>query len=460
MKTTKRILLVFILCVTIAFPAISVTALATEQQYRSIPVELFRASEFSDGVAWVAFDDYSSNKKMVGLLTTSGEIIKNNFLSSLDYQREFGSPFSGGYSYYNFRETASYKPKGFYIVNALGQMVSSSPDDDTRYEVLAGGDGLFLVQQEIQNMTTNESRMGIFCADGTWLIEPSTKMPLYELYQMKQQYGHELSFYYLGEHIFAGIYNAAFEDTLIVFNVDTQESSRLMDGWIVLTDEAENPFQFYDGLGCVISSEYVYSIGLNCMLTPVKSVPKRYDLRYIPYHDGIFLLGTDENYGCCDQTVYGGVFYNLHGETVLDFSQYDLAIGKGAIGFYEFRDNCAAVKIHGADHEMYLSHIRMDGSFNYEPIKIDSNMAGCYGNGNALGTAIYYRPYNDYSDKIVTQDGRISTLPDFFFINLSVTEIKMGFYDGIVLYTRSGKIYYIDENGNTLTTFIKVPIAS
>ena len=431
-----------------------------EQSYERCPAKLLRADNFSEGLAWVSFTDYVSGSSMVGLLTASGEVIKSDALSSLNSQNSFGSPFSAGYAYYNYNDDVSNKAKGYYIFDAAGEIASASPDDGTFYEVLAGGDGLFLVRQDIRSMTENETRMGIVRADGTWLVELSALMPFMTLHEMQQQYPRKLFYYYLGEGIFAAIYRAAFEDTLLLYNANTHETGRFVDDKIVLTNELGTPFRFYNGLDCMLSSSYVYSIDTNCNINAVKQLPERYEPSYIPYYNGIFLLGTKAEYGCCTTCVTGGVFYNLYGETVLDFSQYELSVGEGAIGFNEFRDGCAAVKIHGVDHELYLSHIRSDGSFVYEPIKIASNISGCYGNGNALGTAVYFWSSDNYSYQTVTQDGTVSTLPKSVYIDTTKVEISMGFYGGIALYSYGTDFFYIDQYGIKLYPYVWEPVVT
>lgn len=435
--------------------AASISEASQEKTY----VKLEFGKNFSDGLAWVSYSDPNTGEEKTGLLNVDGEILSNDSLSKVDHN-EFGSDFSSGYSYVNHRDYNNKTNNSFSIIDEEGNVVVSSPDDGAGYQILAGGDGIFFVYQQILDMKTNEERYGFMDAKGNWIVKPTTENPLKYGYSSDEvlKWGGELFYYYLGEHVFAALVDDYF-DYLAIYNVDTgaskyYDNSDLSDtSEIVLTNNnSDRPFTFSNGLSMIIMHDTVCSLNREGEITEIAAIPGGYTGTEIVYYDGIFLLGSVNFMKTWEMR--DGVFYDLNGNIVLDMSGYSLAVYGKLNGFYEFHDGIAAVKIVGADGKYYIAHIDKSGNFLYEPIAIDyaSNLLG---HGSATGGAMYVRYPSDNSAKncVLLPSGEINEMIDEVEIWPSeYDEAEFSFSCG---YAWSEKnCFYIGTDGTILQTYI------
>lgn len=443
-----------------AIPATATTTPATiaETNKEKKYVKLENGRDFSDGIAWVRYYDQNAGEVRMGLLNTNGEIISNDFLSTLG-SSEFGSDFSAGYSYVNHYDVSNKVNNAFYIVDKNGNVVVSSPDDGTGYQILAGGDGVFFVCQQILDMKTNEERYGFVDAKGNWIVELTTDNPLKYGFASEKvsKRGGALSYYYLGENSFAALVEDYF-DCLAIYNVDTGASQyydnedSIDTSPIVLTNHNSNkPFTFSNGLSMVIWHDSVCSLDKNGELTEIIVIPGGYDGTQVIYYDGVFLFGDVQFHQTWEMR--NGIFYDLYGNAVLDMSDYSLAVYGKLDGFYEFHNGLAAVKIVGADGKYYISHIDKSGNFQYEPVAI-WHAGNVLGHGKGSGDAMYVILDDGRLENYVLQSsGEINKMIDEVKIRSSeASEAEFTFSCG---YAWSKKnCFYVGKDGMVLHTYV------
>lgn len=342
---------------TTTVPAGTTDAVAvetTEQKSSEIQVVLLEADHFTEGLAWIKYYDPSArNNDVVGILNQDGLIITSEVWSEND---DFGSPFSGGYSYINLPEG------GFIIVNSEGDVTFESPDDGTRYEIVCGGDGVYYVYQQVRGMEINEDRYGFVDANGEWLVEPSEDCPI--TYKNTGYHGNHVFSTLLGKNI--SIYNV---DSGILKKYNSGSNNCL----IHLVDEEDQPYRFVDGLLLGYTEECVFTFDLELNINIIEEFEyNSWGDPLVYRNDGIYYYGK----GGFDKTsvIRNGAFYDLYGNLLVDFSQYTV-ITDDVPGFYQFYEGIAAVKIKGADGGHYVGFVDMDGEFTCEPIKVTGTYA-------------------------------------------------------------------------------------
>ena len=156
----------------------------TEEQPQDTAADADAASEpnitliyrniFSEGIAWAGYYDSNDNtgNGHFGWLHPDGSI---DHPFPIDRVSNCGSEFSDGYSYVTtgdgFIRHATNIPDSFIILDKTGAITAESPDDGSSYEILCGGNGVYLVKQSIRSMTESDDRYGLITADGDWLYE-------------------------------------------------------------------------------------------------------------------------------------------------------------------------------------------------------------------------------------------------------------------------------------------------
>ena len=417
------------------------TIMNTDPQKYS--VSLSDATPFSDGVAWVKYNDPENNyTESIGLLNVDGEIFSNENLNTWG---KFGSDFAEGYSFINYINDDG----GFAIVDRHGNVTAQSPDDGTIYTILTGGDGIYFVYQQIRSMTENEDRYGFIDANGKWIIEPTVTNPLYYGYN-DIGYGDELSYFYLGEHVFSALMAGYPYDYFTFYNVDTGTLASWQDDEILrMTDDNGAPFMYSNGLVLNWDDSFVASFDTEGQIVLDMELHAKGWGTKVFYGDGIFFTGTVgfDNVSIIEN----GAFYDLNGNKVIDFSEYTVIISD-ADGFYEFHDGIAAVKILGADGSPYIGFIDMDGEFTCEPIKI-AKYSNTAGNGVYSDRALYIADSSaDGSPSILKSDGSRAE----FTVGFGSTKAfeSSVFIDGYA-WNDEYKCF-IDTDGQILTTYLSI----
>lgn len=148
---------------------------------KNIPVSLIQAKPFSEGIAWVLYEDQAGDER-IGWLHPDGHIDQPSPYDTVAQLNEddpywvgLGSNFSGGYSYVKTGDAyvrgASEDPDSFLILNQKGEITAQSPADGSSYDILCGGDGVYLVKQSVRSMTEKEDRYGFISGEGIWIYE-------------------------------------------------------------------------------------------------------------------------------------------------------------------------------------------------------------------------------------------------------------------------------------------------
>lgn len=346
-----------------------------------VSVQLTRGSAFSDGVAWIEYVDQTGSEE-IGLINTNGEITA----IKVDDIRNFGSSFSGGYAYINYEDksNSSETLKQFLIIDSLGNITGRSPTDGN-YEILTGGDGVFLVQQTVQSMTANEVRIGVTDKDGKWIYEPAVQSMLSLSSAAQDEYERgEVHYLYHGAHIFSAYYKSDFDyfhsNYLCIYNADTGATAEYEGMKLSCSgySDAYIPYSFSDGKAITVSDNTIFCIHLDLSITPILVDRPDGD---VYFQNGIIFTG-EKHYAGNGPSPYivNGKFYDIDGTVRGDLSQYTLILEQ-AYDLYRYENGYAAILIYGEDYGWYLSIINTDGQFVFDPVKVQT-----YSNQDNIGT--------------------------------------------------------------------------
>lgn len=348
---------------------------------------LEKASDFSEGLAWVKYED-AYGVEYIGLLDTTGEITAPNVKKSIT---SFGSDFSGGYAYINYED-------GFDIIDKQGNVTASNPEGEG-FSVVAAGDGVFFVMQKVRTFDTNEDRYGFMDAMGNWLFDltPDLVVPSSDVG------AHGLIYSYHGEHIFSIQFDGRFPyRDYYLFNVDTGVKWKYEDCI---------PLKYFNGKTILQTREEYSVMEDNGEIS--YSFPKSdYGDFGAVYSEGLLFTGEldYESRGAGYGIIQSGKFYDIEGNIVIDLSQYAL-VSREAEGFYSFKEGVAPIMLLGADYCPYITFINRTGEFIFEPIKL-VEYSTTVGNGAYCDDAICVTVEDGGSnvDKILKSDGTMSEL--------------------------------------------------
>ncbi len=414
----------------------------------SVSVQLTNGSIFSDGVAWVKYTEPTGTEK-IGVVNTEGKITP----IIADEITQFGSDFSSGYAYVNYKDTSNPREtlEQFVIIDSAGSIVSRSPLDGN-YRILTGGDGVFLVQQTVHSMTTNEMRIGIIDKDGNWICEPAVQNVLSLSSKAQDIYSSgDVYYFYHGEHIFSAYYKTNFDyigsSYSCIYNADTgvaaeYEDMKLSYSWY----DALVPYSFSDGKAIAVSDDTVYCIATDLNVTPI--LTDRPDCE-VYFQNGVFFAGERHYSGNAPTCVENGKFYNMDGSTLVDLSQYSLVVGEGPYAWYRYVDGHAAILVYGEDYRYYLGIIDMDGKFTFEPLIVKGgDYTGAF-SCDVIATQI--------SENI---DGKIFSKPILLTTTGEIIEVEVDyrttgslvFIDGFAWYDEGKE--YIDTAGNVMSVVL------
>lgn len=408
---------------------------ATEEiQEQLVTVQLVRGGDFSDGFAWVFYNEDGAEK--IGIINTDGVILP--FSMEEAPANACNSIFSDGYSYINYNgEDQSHQ---FMIVDTQGNITASSPEDGD-YQVVTGADGVYLIQQTVLSMTENETKYGILKADGSWICRPGEQTILEPSDpEQKEYYGERgnISYSYYGDHIFGASYKTKSDSLLCLYNADTSQTVEFSDTSI--------KGDFENGETIVTSGSDIYRLGTDFSLTLVMT--DRPD-GPVYYKNGTFFTGqTEYSSTGPNPCIKNGKFYNTDGSVKVDLSQYTL-VEKDAEGLYRYVDGYAAVVIYGADSIGYMAILDENGQFTFEPVKLssvnsDSDMIGIFSDG-----AI---PIQKQSEGwgILTKDGA------FVATNIPSGNVdSLVFHEGYAWHSEDEIGYYVATDGSSLTAVVK-----
>ena len=404
------------------------------------------AYDFSDGIAWVEFYNPNTESECKGLLHTSGEI----FALEEELQGyRVGTPFSGGYAYVLI-------DNGFCILDQYGNITTEQiAEDGSTYRIIAGGDGVYLVYQEIRTMTVNEDRYGIIRYDGEWLVELSTESPLGIGYADRTY--NPIEFYYLGNHIFAADENGFSSDQSrkLFYDADTNELCNVK-GPITFLDSNDEPIAPMNGLVPNINYRYSgFDTGYAVYFVDVvndEAVRTVKGFEYMIFSEDVF-FGSEWDAGYATD----GAFYDTEGNKIIDLSKYELVV-HDVPGYYEFHDGIAVIMIRGADGENYIGYIDMNGEFLFEPYKLE-NFNGYKRYSECVNNTVYAAVSlkEGWMEAILTSDGELIE-PDRSFDN-SNSQYESPYYAAVKFcdgFSRNEDYTcFIGMDGTVLPVYIK-----
>lgn len=405
-------------------------------------VELIGATSFSEGIAWVKYlDDYGVG--CVGWLDTSGKIFTPEVLMGIDW---FGGEFSSGYTYIN------YKNGSFDILDKEGNITATSPEGEG-YKILTGGDGVYLVRQEIRNIDVNEDRYGFIDVAGNWVYELSAEHPfVFE----DEAYYPQVTFYYHGEHVFSVQYlRNDYSFWTYLYNVDTGALA-IYKNEKLLTSYDGSAFEFHDGYAALYE-ESKHSVAIYSVAKDGKSllITDEYGMIDPMYGEGLIFTG-ESNYSSKAHvsTIENGKFYKPDGTVAIDLSHYTL-VYSGAEDLFQFKDGYAAIVILGADYKCYLTIIDRNGDIMFEPIKVGyytsyyDDACGNYSDGTMAFRLVKNVDGNTkYVSAIIDNVGNIIELDE------TIDYGNVRFHDGYALLGEED-YYFMGKDGCILKTYIE-----
>lgn len=414
-----------------------------------VPVQLDFGEEFSGGVTWAWY--YGTSGPRRDLLSKEGIITPQYFRKSNWGEPSEWSPFSNGYAYINYVDTDKDLTQ-YIIIDKTGNIVSASQLDSS-YEIVAGGDGIFLVYQRTENMTESEDKMGIIDKDGNWICEPNDTT-LFLSNEVKEKYlesdSHAVNYYYQGDGVFAACYDIDFAnwseynnyDYVCLYSTYTGASAEYDRSMGIMSNGGtrfgydKESYSYFDGKSVIVSSDTVYCIDTNFKIKPI--IENRPD-GDVYYQEGYIFTGEFEEHTESDYSynvINNGMFYTTDGSIQVDLSQHTLCQDSD---LYCFEDNYAAILIEGEDRNSYLSIIDTNGESAFEPIKVGE--IGTFSCGVIAAIV---------NEKTVL----LSTTGDTVEIDVSPSHIeRIEFSEGFAWCTMED--HYIDTKGNVLNTVLK-----
>ena len=326
------------------------------EENENMTVSLTLAYEFVDGIAWVNYIDPEGNSAG-GIMNTTGEIMA----APVDDPSFLG---------WVGREdiVVSYKEgdnEQFILMTVSGNIILKSPNDGS-YRMLAGGNGVFLVQQYADN-EEEKDRIGLMRQDGTWIKEPAEENVLSLSVETQETFQEAYAYYaYCGEHIFSAYHFEADSDELYLslYNLDTGEKAEYKN--VLIANRSDGPYgSFFNGKMVAVSADMIYCVHTDLSIEPIMENDEN---KFLAVGQGIFFAGDRQEPD--SKYIVNGRFYRADGSVMADLSQYTL-VADDALNFYNDSWGCAAVLIYSGDGSYYLGIVGADGRFAFDPVQIN-----------------------------------------------------------------------------------------
>ena len=390
------------------------------------PIQVTGGSDFSNGKALVTYHNLISDEWKKGIMTTDGKItpVKTEITNTNGNQCGFSE--DSGYVDYIIKDNNGFNRDQFILFDSEGNVTYQTPEDSS-YEVLVGGDGVYLVRQTVKSMTENEIRLGIIDKNGSWICEPAVENMLTLPSDAQEKYMDGEVFYsYHGEHVFSAYYRTYYNEGFnpadsytMLYDADSGQHS--LFGNINFVDEYNDDddtytsYQFSNGETIAKSEGEIYH---------VQHVESRFSTTMIMtdrpdgdvfYQDGVFFTG--KTYGSGRNPLSStpeGKFYNIDGSVMLDLSQYNLILAYGADNLYRYENGYAAILIFGEDSIHYLGIIDKDGQLVFDPVAVTYTM------GTEVGTLsegmVTFDPKDDGGNLLSVSGDRVKMDSDAVLI--------------------------------------------
>lgn len=406
-------------------------------------VSLINGAGFSEGIAWVKYNLYKNGiieaEKQYGLLRNDGKLTPLELSEDIN---DFGSEFSGGYSYINYRREDK---KHFVIIDADGNTISES-QDDAGYSIICGGDGMFLIHKEIRNMDTSEDLFGIIDVYGNYIYGLSPCF-MYNYSDTSDVRG--VSYEYLG----CGYFQAQFQGNFgrhgifnVILNTNNNTYTEL--------DLEYYYSSFVEGL-CDEKVVWSWTSSYEGGAYKVNDDGTTTNIWYSKDYNWVDVVAGDELIFVADKIDPGkgkydssAKFIDINGNTCIDLASYtvvqadnDYVIQTETIN--KFINGYAAIIIYGADGGYYLEIINRNGACEFDPIKISK--AYTYVEG-----IMFCKLSGKNNISMIDCHGNITDcmLPE----NAFGTYSQLDFHEGYAYDSETNQ--YININGMYLETFI------
>lgn len=320
------------------------------------PISIASGMRFSEGLAIVSyyFGDDERNT-ITGLLRNTGELISLD-LPFEDTYRSW-SEFRDGYAYIN-RDVND--EREFVIIDENGNCVLQN-DSDAGYNIICGGDGLFLVKKTIRTMDVSEDQYGIIRADGTWIYEPRADFMLAP--NTGEQWWLEkwVEFSYLDDGFFLAEWHIWNTPVCVVLEAKegVYNPVELPEESSVIGEHDKNIIWTYRDY----NKDSIFRLDEAGTQVEIASFEGRIRAKL---SEGIICVSGDNRTLFCD----------IYGNVLRDFGEYSMNF-KESIG--EVKNGYAAVLLNGADGYEYLQIVDINGNCNFEAKKL--NESYFYDNG-------------------------------------------------------------------------------
>ena len=402
-----------------------------ETFYSEVSLCGYKAQNFSEGLAWVEYVYPYGDGSTTGFgwMDTEGRIT-TPFPEEL--VENIGSEFSDGYTYVNNGDSDDDTNHWFVVLDKEGNVAVQSPDDGS-YEIMCGGDGMYLVKKYLRGMEANEDYYGIIDVDGNWVVEPAETA----LIDVGNGKPHD-SWRYVGEHVFKHNYS---DLNCYWYNADTGKVLHYEYNLDRTKSDLALETDFHNGVAIgekIVEGE-----------SRIYTVTKDFETSEIPREniqtldkiqlgdDGLFFTAYDSYHAF---TSAG--FYDLDGNLKIDLSEYNIDRLSGIANGY------CALKIWGKDSKYYLAVIDTNGDFAFDPIPVTEM-------GNFTGEAIVFRSEEDGEDYVVDLEGNVQPLQIGTQVYSDAIE-DAEFHDSYACINYNmPECYYVDKNGCRLTAFIE-----
>lgn len=253
------------------------------------------------------------------------------------------------------------------------------------YRILDWGDGYYMIRQDIRSIDENQSLIGILNHDGQWILEPCNIWG--EIDEINFRNEDKIGYLNEGMFFYNGIlYNCA-ENIYVDLGKESRMCGHFKNGNTIL--KIENSYYRVSNTG---------------------ETSKLFDLEdsNVYASEDRFIVISQEyvsEKGKVQETIKG-TLYDLEGNTLSNFQNYNLVYHESA---YYFNENgIAYIMIKGADNNTYITFINESGEFLFDPIMIASWNGDYCVSKISEGKVLTATDYEEYS--IVDENGNIQIL--------------------------------------------------
>ena len=387
---------------------------------------LLYAQPFSDGYAWVQYEDEAGGI-VTSVIDTNGTIC---FSLPTGVEPSYMSPFADGYSYYRVGD--EYETSYEVIVDTTGNECyrTSNSDGAKSWEHIFGqANGLFAIYLQETGMEAVTHTISMTQADGTAVSSFSNfgSEPAFGEYPLK----YSDTFIYLGEgwYQFDGWAEnyLNFDQQRIAYSSQVGVLSCFRDGK-TLSDSSSKGFTFLDA-----NLNYIEDYPL----ASVSYLDKDADGGYVVVGDNLWRWNSSYNssYRASDKFTY----YDMWGNKICDVTEYPDLKKR----YRPFCGDYAVLYIQGVDGNYYVTAINTQGEIMFEPYELvaDGRTSDEYAGGYVHGEYIIIQTSGEqYS--LMNMNGELvhSISDDFPGCEISQFGTYSAGFLGIY-YTADGKEY-------------------